>query len=244
MPKLEPYNRRLSYSYALGIFPCMQLLDARPDIVKRLLLHPDGMESEGVKKLRDRCSVLGIREETAERVLRRESRKENCFAALVFDKYEDGLESERSHAVLCQISDEGNAGTAFRSLLAFGIRDVCLVRPCVDRFDPHVIRASMGAVFHMRSRQCENFEDYRRSFRDRELYPFMLTASISLEEAVSRARPPYSLIFGNEATGLPEAFSDIGQPVRIPQSPLVDSLNLGVAISIGTYSFQRAVGGV
>ena len=51
MAKLEPYDRQLSYSYALGVFPCLQLLSARPKTARRLLLHPEGLESEGVALL-------------------------------------------------------------------------------------------------------------------------------------------------------------------------------------------------
>ena len=74
MPKLEPYSRKLPYSYQLGVFPALMLLEARPDCASRLLLHPQGLENEGVKKLREKCAALGVREELAERVLRRESK--------------------------------------------------------------------------------------------------------------------------------------------------------------------------
>ena len=114
MPKLEPYSRKLDYSYQLGVFPSLMLLEARPDCAVRLLLHSQGLENEGVVKLRERCAALGVREELADRVLRRESRKDNCFAGLVFRKYESDLSPSANHAVLCQITDNGNAGTAMR----------------------------------------------------------------------------------------------------------------------------------
>ena len=237
MPKLEPYSRKLPYSYQLGVFPALNLLEARPGCVSRLLLHPQGLENEGVKKLRAQCAELGVREELAERVLRRESKKDNCFAALVFNKYEDALNPALSHAVLCQISDQGNAGTAMRSLLGFGIRDVAVVKPCVDVFDPHVLRASMGAFFKLRVHVYERFEDYRAEFPGRKLYPFMLDGARPLNEVAREARPPFSLIFGNEQTGLPPEFSGYGQSVLIPQSNEIDSLNLAVAVSVGTYVF-------
>ena len=52
MPRLEPYSRKLSYTYALGLFPSLTLMGARPELAMRLLLHPDGMGNEGVEKLR------------------------------------------------------------------------------------------------------------------------------------------------------------------------------------------------
>ena len=239
MPKLEPYSKKLSYSYALGVFPSLMLLEARPDAALRLLLHPAGEENEGVAKLRQRCAELGVREEQAERVLKRESKKDNCFAGLVFEKYESTLDPSRCHAVLCQISDSGNVGTALRSLLGFGVRDVALVRPCVDVFDPHVLRASMGAFYKMRVHTFDTFEDYRALYPDRPLYPFMLDGARTLNEVAAEARPPFSLVFGNEASGLPARFAQLGQSVFIPQSDEIDSLNLAVAVSVGSYVFMH-----
>jgi hypothetical protein len=36
----------------------------------------------------------------------------------------------------------------------------------------------------------------------------------------------YTLIFGNEATGLPAEYAEVGTVIKIPQSEEVDSLNL------------------
>ena len=237
LPKLEPYGRRLSYSYALGVFPALKLLEARPQAVSRLLLHSEGLRNEGVELLRKKCASLGIREEFADRVLRRESQKDNCFAALVFEKYEAVLDAARPHVVLCQISDGGNLGTALRACLGFGIRDVAIVRPCVDAFDPHVLRASMGAFYSMNVRVFDAFEDYRALYPDHALYPFMLDGAIPLNQAAAGHAPLYALVFGNEQTGLPPRFAQLGQSVLIPQSKEIDSLNLAVAVSIGTYVF-------
>ena len=239
MPKLEPYSRKLPYSYALGLYPSLSLIDRRPELAQRLLLAPEGLSNDGVEKLRARCRELDIREEIAERVLRRESRKDNCYAAVVFEKREDDPDPARNHAVLCQISDAGNLGTALRSLIAFGFEDVALVRPCVDAFDPHAVRASMGALFHLRVRTFDRFGDYRALYPDRALYPFMLDGARPLSEVARGAVPPYSLIFGNEQSGLPPEFQSLGQSVFIPQSDSIDSLNLAVAVSVGAYAFSQ-----
>ena len=239
MAKLDPYSKKLDYSYCLGLFPSITLMESRPELVLRMLTQPAGWGNDGVEKLRDMCAQNGIRCEEAERVLRRESKKDNCFAALVFKKYQSQLDMTKNHAVLCQISDGGNLGTALRSLLGFGIKDVAVIRPCVDVFDPHVLRASMGAFFKMRVHVYDHFEEYRAECGQRELYPFMLDAACPLGEAVGRAREPYSLIFGNEASGLPPEFARVGQSVIIPQSDEIDSLNLAVSIAVGAYAFTN-----
>ena len=242
MPKLEPYDKRADYSYCLGLYPCHALLDSRPGAVQRLLLHPDGLGSEGVEKLRGRCAELGVREEMAERVLKRESKKDNCFAALVFEKYQLALDPEADHAVFCQISDGGNLGTACRAAVGFGYRNLAVVRPCGDVFDPHVLRASMGAFFRLNARVYDSFDEYRAEFPERETCPFMLDGSVPLNDAARNAGHPHTLVFGNEAAGLPTVFQTYGQSVRIPQSDEIDSLNLAVAASIAMYTFKNING--
>ncbi|HIU33500.1 MAG TPA: TrmH family RNA methyltransferase [Candidatus Pullichristensenella excrementigallinarum] len=252
MPKLEPYSRKLPYSYALGLFPCMKLMEAHPEAVRRLLLHPDAAEASlsfplpegrasgevsGVEKLRALCRQHGIREEIAEKVLKRESKKDNCFAGLVFEKYVCTLRKSANHAVLCQISDSGNLGTALRSLLGFGLEDVALIRPCVDPYEPHTLRASMGAFYDLRLRVYETFDQYLEEFPGRSIYPFMLDGAKPLDQVARNARAPYTLVFGNEQRGLPATFQQYGQSVLIPQSNKIDSLNLAVAVSIGAYAF-------
>lgn len=239
MPKLEPYDKKLRYSYALGLFPALNLLKHRPECVQRLLLHPSGLGNEGVEKLRDQCAALGIREEQAERVLRRESKKDNCYAALVFDKYDGALHSDAPHVVLNGIGDGGNLGTALRSCLGFGLRDVAVIRPCVDIFDPHVLRASMGAFYSMNVRVYDRFEDYRAAYPDHPLYPFMLDGASKLSQVAQDHAPNYALVFGNEQTGLPPEFAQMGQPTFIEQSDEIDSLNLAVSVSIAAYAFTR-----
>ncbi len=239
MPKLEAYNKKLDYSYALGVFPSLNLLESRPECAMRLLLHPNSLENEGVTLLRQKCAEMGVREEFAERVLKRESQKENCYAAMVFKKYEAQLSADRPHVVLCQITDGGNLGTALRACLGFGIKDVAIIRPAVDAFDPHVLRASMGAFYRMNVRTFNNFEQYRALYPDHALFPFMLDGAKPLGEVAPTRPEKYALVFGNEQTGLPAHFAQLGQSVVIPQSNEIDSLNLAVAVSIGTYVFTR-----
>ena len=44
---------------------------------------------------------------------------------------------------------------------------------------------------------------------------------------------------GNEASGLPDEFAQIGVSTLIPHSQQIDSLNLAIAAGIGMYAFTR-----
>lgn len=240
MPKLEAYSHQLDYSYAPGIFPSHALLNARPELARRLLVRSDAAESEGVRALMEKCAALNVRTETADRALERISRKENCYAALVFDKFSCELSQTGNHIVLVNPSDMGNLGTILRACLGFSLPDLAIIRPAADVFDPRVVRASMGALFSMRVGLFDSFEAYRAAYPDHALFPFMLDGSLPLPQACRAAKAPWSLVFGNEATGLPPRFAQLGQPVRIPQSDAIDSLNLAIAVSVAAYAFTQA----
>ena len=237
MPPLKPYNAELSYSYAPGLFPSMALMQHAPQRALRLLLSSRA-QGEGVEKLRELCRRHRVREETADRVLARISGKQNCFAAVVFEKWQSDLEPQAPHVVLHHPMDEGNLGSIQRTLLGLGVRDLAVIRPSADPFDPKVVRAAMGAVFGLRVRLYDDFEQYRAAYPGHHLYPFMLDGSTRLEE--TQALRPFALVFGNEGSGLPAAFAQMGQAVRIPHNDLIDSLNLSVAVAIGAYHFLNA----
>ena len=215
----------------------MECLLYRPESVRRLLVHSAAAGREGIGKLTELAEAHRIRIEEADRALGRISGKENCFAAAVFGKFRDELRKDRPHVVLHRPGDSGNAGTILRTSLGFGMEDVALIRPCVDVFDPRTVRASMGSLFRLRVRVYDSFEEYRAEFQDRQLYPFMLDASVPLRE-IREVPSVYSLVFGNEGSGLPAEFAAMGQPVRIESSDKVDSLNLAIAAGIGIYYFS------
>lgn len=240
MPSLSAYKSDLDYAYAPGIFPSMECLLHRPDLARRVLLHSKAMGRDGADKLTLLAEQLHVRVEEADKALARISGKENCFAAVVFQKFDDVLDAAKPHIVLHNPSDSGNVGTILRTALGFGVEDVALIRPCVDVFDPRVVRASMGSLFQLRIHTFDCFEDYAALYPQHALYPFMLDGSRSLPDVLAGDIPErWALVFGNEGSGLPARFAQIGQPVRIPSNDRVDSLNLSIAAAIGIYGFTQ-----
>ncbi len=237
MPSLQAYHSGLPYSYAPGVFPSLECLKNRPDTARRLLLHSQSGKNEGVSALIHLCESLHVRVEEADRALGRISGKENCYAAIVFEKFQGILSEDSSHVVLHHPSDAGNLGTILRTALGFQMANIAIIRPAADVFDPKVIRASMGALFSMQVMQFDTFEAYREAYPKHSLYPFMLDGSCPLHAAAKNPKTPYALVFGNEGSGLDQSFAALGQAVRIPHSGKIDSLNLSVAAAIGMYAF-------
>lgn len=238
MPALQAYDQALPYSYAAGVYPSLVLMEKAPKLALRLLLS-DKAIGEGVEKLRELCAAHGVREEIAPRALAKILGKENVYAAVVFKKQTDTLAADRSHIVLHHPMDEGNLGTIQRTMLGFGLTDLAVIRPAADPFDPKVVRAAMGAQFSLRVALYDDFLTYRAAYPAHTVYPFMLSGALELPDAAAQARAPWTLVFGNEGSGLPPEFSGFGQAVKIPQSAEIDSLNLSVSAAIGMYAFTR-----
>ncbi|SCG84058.1 RNA methyltransferase, TrmH family [Proteiniborus sp. DW1] len=236
--QLKSYKKDFQYSYAIGVFPTLELLKYKKEEVLMVLLSSDGQENEGVKKIIDICNEHKIQVQINDKAINRISKKENSYAIGVFKKYEQRLEEQNNHVVLVNPSDMGNLGTIIRTILGFGIKNLAIIRPGVDIFDPKAIRASMGAVFRISFQYFEDFNNYQTTYSN-DIYTFMLNAKKSLPEVEVNTSRPFSLVFGNEGSGLGDEFTDIGTSIIIPHSNEIDSLNLSIAVGIAAYEFTK-----
>ena len=143
--------------------------------------------------------------------------------------------------VLNEISDMGNLGTIIRTMSGFNMLDLALIGNVADIYNPRTIRASMGSIFNIRFKHFENIEAYLEEYPDRKLYMFMLSRNQNDSIYRQKEEGKYSLVFGNEGSGLPESYEKYGRKVFIPQSDLIDSFNLPIAVSMGLYEFNRYI---
>lgn len=223
-------------SYAEGVFATLELLDARPRQVERVLLASRGEPNEGVAKIRALCSDREIPVEIDSHTIERVTPRASHLALGVFRKYETSLDPAADHVVLVAPADMGNLGTIARTMVGFGLRSLALVRPAVDAFDPKAIRASMGALFRLSIEYVDSFEAYVKRF-PRPVYPFMTDGRIALGSAPFES--PCALVFGSESSGLPATFHELGESVAIPQTEDVDSLSLPTAVAVALYERVR-----
>lgn len=237
----KKYKKEFTHSYALGPFPAFELLNHRPKQARAVYFREDFSEK---KKLAALCESLGIPWLCSGKALERISQKEICYAAGEFTKYSGRLRPNRPHAALVTPGDMGNLGTIMRTLLGFGIQDLALVGGGADLWNPKTVRASMGAVFRLEVQEFPDFSAYLGEFgADREIFPFMLDGGTVLTPSTCPKASLYTLVFGNEATGLPPEYKNYGKSLFIDQSSEVDSLNLAVAVAVGVYLFTQTNGG-
>ena len=229
---IKPYNKDLDYSYTEGFFPTFEMINYKKDKLRAIYVAEDALDSDGFKKIqtlepKDKIIV-------SNKAFSIVKSKENAHVIGVFEKFSSTLDNDSDHLVMVNPSDMGNLGNAMRTLLAFGFHDLALIKPCADRFNPKAVRASMGAIFKIRIEEFDSFDEYIKKYK-RNFYPFVLDTSRPLHE-VNFTRP-CSLVFGNEATGLPPEIHNENN-VRIEQSDEVDSLNLTTSIAVGLYELK------
>lgn len=233
---MKKYNKKDSVSYALGATLTIELLKNKLESVRKIYFHSSLEKNDVTLKIENICKKNNIPIIQSDKAFRVLSDKENCYIIGEFEKFETDLEKNENHVVLVNPSNSGNLGTIIRSMVGFGIHNLAIIRPAVDIYDLKTIRASMGAIFNINFMYFDNFADYEKKYHN-NFYPFMLQAKKKLKE-VSFVKP-YSLIFGNEATGLPQEFLSVGESVIIAHSKKIDSLNLTIATSIAIYEATK-----
>ncbi|MDO4772429.1 MAG: TrmH family RNA methyltransferase [Bacillota bacterium] len=237
--KYKKYKKESEYSYALGSFAVLNLIREMPYLAEGVYCHSE-LEAASLTLLKGACKEAGIPFfEGADREVERVRNKDRELVFAAFQKFRSKLDRARPHIVLDRPSDMGNLGSIFRTALGFGFRDIAIIGNAADHLHPKTVRASMGALFSLRIQHFASFEDYLLACgnEERELYCFMLGSSTELRELVREPERSFSLVFGNESSGLDESYKGRGSAVYIRHSDEIDSLNLGIAASIAMYHF-------
>ena len=134
---------------------------------------------------------------------------------------------------LHEVQDPGNLGTILRTLAWFGgFR--CLLSPdSVDVHNGKVVRASMGAIFHVPVEIDVPLDALPARFER--------LASLDLEgEPVSSPgfRDFDCYLFGNEARGLPPEAKKLARAFTIPGTRAIESLNVAASVNIALYALM------
>jgi len=165
-----------------------------------------------------------------------ETRSPQGIAAVVpmFDARE-ARAGERA-VYLHELQDPGNLGTILRTLAWFG-NFRCLLSPdSVDLYNGKVLRASMGAVFHVPVEIDVPLEALPGR------YARIASLDLAGEAIASRTFKDYDCyVFGNEARGLPrENMATLrAQAFTIPGTRAIESLNVAASLNICLYELNR-----
>ncbi len=129
-----------------------------------------------------------------------------------------------------QIRDPGNLGTLLRTAEAAGAELVLVTPGTVDPFAPKVIRAGMGAHFHLPILE-KSWEEVPSLLKD--LPVFLAASSEGLPLWEANLQQPCALLIGGEAFGVsPEGKKLATHKITIPMRGRAESLNAAVAGAI------------
>jgi len=142
-------------------------------------------------------------------------------------------------AILEEVRDPGNAGTIIRAADAAGADAVILTGRSVDVYNPKVVRATTGSLFHLPVAVGIELEVALEKARAAGLQ--VIAADIKGDDLLAARTDgvlagPTAWLFGNEARGLSdEHFALADRAISVPIYGHAESMNLATAASVCLY---------
>jgi TrmH family RNA methyltransferase len=142
-------------------------------------------------------------------------------------------------AVLEEVRDPGNAGTIIRAADSAGADAVVLTGRSVDLYNPKVVRATTGSIFHVPVAVVASLASALDALRGAGLQ--VLAADIKGDDLLKvrlegGLAAPTAWLFGNEAHGLDDADLALAdRAVTVPIYGQAESMNLATAASVCLY---------
>ena len=139
--------------------------------------------------------------------------------------------------ILDQIRDPGNLGTLLRTAAAAGVDAVILPPETADAFSPKVLRAGMGAHFHLPIISAD-WDQIKDRVDGLKVYLAVMAGDVAYTEADFKS--PSALVIGGEAEGASQSARDLTETrVHIPMPGKMESLNAAVAGAILLFEVVR-----
>jgi TrmH family RNA methyltransferase len=142
--------------------------------------------------------------------------------------------------VLDAVSDPGNAGSMIRTSDWFGAAGVILGRHSVDLYNPKVVRATMGSLFHLPVAQDADLPVLLSNAAGAGYTIYV--ADVAGESHFDRIHYENKslLVFGNEAWGVSDQVKELAQVrLGIRRYGAAESLNVGVACGVVLSAIHR-----
>lgn len=218
---------------------------ARAQIAPQLVLHTDHLDARGRAALNQLARLGAPVEIVSPQVMAAISDTQTppgLLAVLPLPSAREAIlppakQSFSFALVLDRLSDPGNLGTLLRTAAAAGVQAVFLAPGTVDAYNPKVVRAAMGAHFHLPIAEA-SWDELRGRLSDLEVW----LAEARQGQAYDRVdwRRPCALVIGSEAEGPSEAARQFTpHRVHIPIPGPAESLNAAIAAGVLLFEIAR-----
>ena len=141
--------------------------------------------------------------------------------------------------ILDRIQDPGNLGTIIRSAVAFNIDTIICSKDTVDIYNPKVLRASQGMLFHVPI-LFENTEKIIKELKEKDYKIIGTKVTNGHDVRDSKIYSHFALIIGNEGQGISKEIDELCDEYwYIKMNENCESLNASVAASILLYEINK-----
>jgi RNA methyltransferase, TrmH family len=143
------------------------------------------------------------------------------------------------YILLDGIQDPINLGVIIRSAVAFNIDTIVLGSNTVDCYNPKVVRATQGMLFHINIVRKDLTESILE-LKNKGIP--ILGTKVTYGQNINKIdiKDKYALVVGNEGSGVKEEILDLcDQCLYIDMGSRCESLNVSVATSIILYEFNK-----
>jgi len=155
-------------------------------------------------------------------------------------QYRENFGNRNIFLLIEDLQDPGNLGTIFRLAQGFGVNAIYLSENSVSPFNPKVIRASMGAVLHVKFFDETNIIRKIKEFRKLGIKIYGTNPHKGKNINEMKFNLPLGLVIGNESRGIsPEIINLVNENIKIPLEKNLDSLNVAVATGIILYEIKN-----
>jgi TrmH family RNA methyltransferase len=142
-------------------------------------------------------------------------------------------------AAIHDVGNPGNLGSIIRTVDAVGGSGVIVVGDSTDHRHPAAVKASMGTIFTVPVCTARDLDDVM-TWAAMESVEVVATSAKARASVWATELPrPVLMLFGSEATGLPQEVVARATTVGLPMSGAASSLNLAVAAGILLYEWKR-----
>ncbi len=140
--------------------------------------------------------------------------------------------------ILDGIQDPGNLGTIIRSGVAFNVNNIILSDTSVDLYNPKVVRATEGMLFHVNVLR-RNLVEFIPTLKNLG-YHIIGTDVKSGIKLSDIPKENIAIIIGSEGNGMSQDVKKLCDNfINIPISDKCESLNAGIAASIIMYEVNH-----
>lgn len=234
--KIKKYRQQEKKFIIEGIKFCQEAFNASAK-VDAFLFCPQIVSEENVATILTICDSQSIPVyQLAPEMVKTLSDTVNSQGVFcILNELNNSIHPSRSSILLAldAVNDPGNLGSIIRTADWFGLSGVFIGENCADLYNPKVLRATMGSIFHLPIISTQNLAQEIRALKDSGFTIYGADVRGEFFYKQIQYSPPHILILGSESQGISDnllALCDYS--IKIPAKGKAESLNVAIANGI------------